>query len=326
MFATGLPQLGASFFTGASMLIAIPTGVQFFCWIATLWGTKPRVDAAFLFVLAFFLTFLVGGLTGVMLAAVPLNIQVHDTFFVVSHLHYVLIGGSVFPLLGALTHWYPKMTGRLMNEAWGKASAVLVFVGFNVGFFPQHWLGLHGMPRRIYTYLPETGWGPMNMVSSIGVSVLAVGFAVFFVNGVWSLRRGALAGQNPWDAYSLEWAYPSPAPATALRKTFVVESGYPMWIGNLGRVIGLKSAESLVTRVVDAEPDHKTQIPGRSISPFFTAVATGAMVIACIFTPWGLVYGAIPIAVGLTLWYWPRGGGSRHLDHAMHAAGKENAA
>jgi cytochrome c oxidase subunit I len=322
MFATGLPQLGASFFTGASVLIAIPTGVQFFCWIATLWGSRPKLDAQFLFVGAFFLTFLIGGLTGVMLAAVPLNTQVHDTFFVVAHFHYVLIGGSVFPLLAGLTHWYPKMTGRLMNEVWGKVSAVLVFVGFNVAFFPQHWLGLHGMPRRIYTYLPETGWGPMNMLSTIGAFILGSGFAVFLLNGMRSLRRGSIAGPNPWDAASLEWAHPSPAPAGALRETFVVKSGYPMWMGELGKVSGLEPDENLVTRAVDAEPDHKTKMPGRTIMPLLAALATGAMVIACIYTPWGLVYGAPPVAIALALWYWPHGDQPAEL-HRSELADRE---
>jgi cytochrome c oxidase subunit I len=325
MFATGLPQLGASFFTGASMLIAIPTGVQFFCWIATLWGSRPKLDAQFFFIAAFFLTFLIGGLTGVMLAAVPLNLQMHDTFFVVAHLHYVLIGGAVFPLLGGLFHWYPKMTGRLMDEAWGKASAVLAFIGFNVAFFPQHWLGLHGMPRRIYTYLPETGWGPMSMLSSIGAFVLGFGFLVFFVNGVRSLRRGPLAGANPWQAHSLEWAYPSPAPQSAQRDTYVVESAYPLWIGKLGRVTGLEPDESLVTRIVDAEPDHKTKIPGRTLMPLLAALATGAMIIACIYTPWGLVFGVPPIAMALVLWYWPHGDKPDELHRELGAEPKESA-
>jgi cytochrome c oxidase subunit I+III len=313
MFATGLPAMGGSFFTGASMLIAIPTGVQFFCWIATLWGSRPKIDAQFSFILAFFLTFLCGGLTGVMLAAVPLNIQTHDTFFVVAHLHYVLIGGAVFPLLAGLTHWYPKLTGRLMHETWGKVSAALVFVGFNVAFFPQHWLGLHGMPRRIYTYLPETGWGTMNLISTIGAFTLGLGFLVFFVNGLASLKSGAIAGNDPWGADSLEWAYPSPAPLAHARESFVVSGRYPMWIGKLGRVVGLAPDECLVTRIVDAEPDHKVKIPGPTLAPLFTAMATGATVFMCIFTPWGLVYGAPAMGIFMIAWYWPRGGGSADL-------------
>jgi cytochrome c oxidase subunit I+III len=317
MFATGLPQMGGSFFTGASMLIALPTGVQFFCWIATLWGSRPKIDAQFSFILAFFVTFLVGGLTGVMLAAVPINIQAHDTFFVVAHLHYVLIGGAVFPLLGGLTHWYPKITGRKLDETWGKISAALVFVGFNVAFFPQHWLGLHGMPRRVYTYLPETGWGTMNMVSSIGAFTLGFGFLVFFVNGLKSLKSGEIAGPDPWGADTLEWAHPSPAPAARRRESFTVSSRYPLWMGQLGKVVGLKPDENLVTRIVDAEPDHKTKMPGPSLMPLFVAMATGATIFMCIFTPWGLVYGGPLMALPLIAWYWPRGGKAAELHEAQ---------
>lgn len=307
MFATGIPQLGSSFFTGASMLIAIPTGVQFFCWIATLWGSKPKLDAGFLFIVAFFLTFLIGGLTGVMLAAVPFNVQAHDTFFVVSHLHYVLIGGSVFPLLAGLTRWYPKITGRLLDERLGKLSCALVFVGFNVAFFPQHWLGLHGMPRRIYTYLPETGWGPMNLLSSAGAFVLGLGFVVFFVNTIASRSSARVAGRDPWRGASLEWAQASPAPIGERRETYVVPSRYPLWLGKIGEVVGLPRDENLVTRIVDAEPDHKVKIPSTTLMPLLAAIATSATIFACIFTPWGLVAGLPAVGLALVAWYWPHG-------------------
>ena len=159
MFATGLPQLGASFFTAASMLIAIPNGVQIFCWIATLWGGRPVFRTPLLFVLGFFFIFVMGGLTGIMLASVPIDLQVHDTYFVVAHFHYVLIGGAVFPLLGAIYYWFPKITGRMMSERLGRWHFWLAFIGFNLAFFPMHILGLQGMPRRVYTYQPEMGWG-----------------------------------------------------------------------------------------------------------------------------------------------------------------------
>ena len=165
MFATGLPQLGISFFTAASIMIVIPTGVQIFCWIATLWGARIRYDTPMLYALGFFVIFIIGGLTGVMLASVPLDLQVHDTFFVVAHLHYVLIGGSVFPLLGGLHYWFPKMTGRMLSERLGKIAFILLFIGFNLTFFPQHILGLHGMPRRVYTYPEAMGWGTLNLMA-----------------------------------------------------------------------------------------------------------------------------------------------------------------
>jgi cytochrome c oxidase subunit I+III len=305
MFATGLPQLGASFFTGASILIAIPTGVQFFCWIATLWGSRPQMSVQLGFVLAFFVTFLIGGLTGVMLAAVPINVQAHDTFFVVAHLHYVLIGGAIFPLFAGLTHWFPKLTGRLMDERLGWIACALVTVGFNVAFFPQHLLGLRGMPRRIYTYLPETGWGFWNLISTVGAFVLGMGALVFLVNAARSLHSGTRAMANPWRASSLEWALDSPPPASAERQVVVVPSRYPLWIGALGRVEGLAPDEVLVTRVVDAEPDHTTHAALPSIMPLVTALSTGALIITCLFTPWGLPIGAIAVSATLFVWFWP---------------------
>ena len=305
MFATGLPQLGASFFTGASILIAIPTGVQFFCWIATLWASRPQFSVPFGFVLAFFLTFLIGGLTGVMLAAVPINVQAHDTFFVVAHLHYVLIGGAVFPMFGGLTHWYPKLTGRMLSERLGWLSCGLVFLGFNVAFFPQHLLGLRGMPRRIYTYLPETGWGFWNFVSTVGAFTLGLGALVFLFNAARSLRSGKRAEANPWGANGLEWSLSSPPPACADRTIPVVSSRYPLWLGELGQVTGLAGDEVLVTRVVDSEPDHVEHAPLPTIMPFLTALATAALIIACLFTPWGLPVGIVIVSVTLFVWFWP---------------------
>ena len=170
MFATGLPQLGESFFTAASIIIAIPTGTQVFCWIATMWSGRLSVRIPMLWILGFFTIFIAGGLTGVMLAAVPLNTQVHDTFFVVAHFHYVLIGGAVFPLFAAFYYWYPKITGRLLSERLGAWVFGLFFVGFNLTFFPMHILGLHGMPRRVYTYPAAMGWGTLNLLASAGAA------------------------------------------------------------------------------------------------------------------------------------------------------------
>src|SRR5436190_3704263 len=166
MFATGLPELGSSFFTAASIVIAIPTGTQIFCWIATLWSGRITVATPLLWVLGFFVIFIIGGMTGVMVASVPLDAQLHDTFFVVAHLHYVLIGGAVFPLFGAFYYWFPKVTGRMLSPRLGSTSFWLFFLGFNLTFFPMHVLGLWGMPRRIYTYSPETGWGSLNLMAT----------------------------------------------------------------------------------------------------------------------------------------------------------------
>jgi cytochrome c oxidase subunit I len=159
MFAVGLPQLGASFFTASSVMIAIPSGLQIFCWIATLWLGRPRLQTPLLFVLGFFIIFVAGGLSGIMLASVPIDTQVHDTYFVVAHFHYVLIGGAVFPLMAGIYYWFPKVTGRLMHDGMGRWHFWLALVGANAAFFPMHVLGLQGMPRRIYTYQAELAWG-----------------------------------------------------------------------------------------------------------------------------------------------------------------------
>ncbi|HEX2617566.1 MAG TPA: cytochrome c oxidase subunit I, partial [Flavobacteriales bacterium] len=198
MFTTGLPQLGQSFFTGASLMIAIPSGVQVFCWIATLWAGRPRFTTPLLYVIGFIVLFVCGGITGVMVASVPFDQQAHDTYFVVAHLHYVQIGAFVFPLFAAFYFWFPKVTGRMLDEGLGKLNFWLFFIGVNVTFFPQHFLGLMGMTRRVYTYLPETGWGPLNLLSSIGAAIIALSVLVFIANVIRSLRSGLPAGDDPW--------------------------------------------------------------------------------------------------------------------------------
>ena len=312
MFAVGLPKLGDSFYTAASLVIALPTGLQIFCFIATLWSGRPRLQTPLLWIVGFVFTFVIGGLTGVMTASAPLDLQLTDTYFVVAHLHYVLIGGALFPLFGAFVYWYPKAVGRRMSEAWGKVSFWLIAGGFNLGFFPMHILGLMGMPRRIYTYPAETGWGPLNIVASIGAAIAGIGAAIFVANALVSLRRGAPAGANPWGGASLEWATSSPPPPHNFDHTPVVEDRTPLWTGAARRPVmdglSLDRRELLLTTPLEARPDYRQTSPGPSIWPLLTALATSAMFVGSIFTPWAVVWGSLPIAAALTGWFWPKGG------------------
>ena len=311
MFVAGLPRLGESFFTASSMAIAVPAGLQIFCWLATIWAGRPIFKTPFLFVIGFIVVFVIGGLTGVMVASVPFDTQVHDTYFVVAHFHYVLVGGAVFPLLGAVYYWFPKLTGRMMSESLGRWSFGLIFSGFNLTFFPMHILGLQGMPRRIYTYQPEMPWAGLNMFISLSGIVLAAGFLLFFIDAIRSARSGPIAPANPWGASTLEWATSSPPPSYNFARLPVVESLEPLSdrADPLGFVEGLHTdrREVLITSVVEARAEARESSVGNSIWPLLAALATSAMLIWSIFTPWAVVWGSIPIAVALIGWFWPKG-------------------
>ncbi len=210
MFTSGTPDWLRMFFMIATMVIAVPTGIKVFSWVATVWGGKLRLCSAMWFAMAFVSMFVIGGLSGVMVASVPFDIHVHDTYFVVAHLHYVLFGGSVFGIYAGLYHWFPKMTGRMLNEFWGKVHFVLTFVGFNMTFLPMHILGLQGMNRRVAEYDPQ--FATINLICTIGSYILAVSTVPFIVNAIWSWIAGAKASGNPWNGLTLEWSTPSPPP------------------------------------------------------------------------------------------------------------------
>jgi cytochrome c oxidase subunit 1 len=310
MFAVGLPRIGNDFYTAASMAIALPAGIQIFSWIATMWSGRPRFDTPLLWVTGFISTFVIGGLSGMMTASAPLDLQLHDTYFIVAHFHYVLVGGAMFPLFGAFCYWYPKATGRMMSELWGKIAFWLIVGGFNLGFFPMHLLGLMGMPRRIYTYGPEMGWGDLNLLATIGSTIAVLGGCVFLANAFLSQWLGRRAGADPWGGSTLEWATRSPPPAYNFTHLPTVDSIAPMWTAN-GRLkamdgVGIERRELLVTTVIEGEPIYHQRDPGPSIWPLVAGIATSAMFVGSIFTPWAIVIGGVPIGIAVAFWFWPQ--------------------
>jgi cytochrome c oxidase subunit 1 len=229
MFAVGMTSQANTFFAVATMLVGVPTGIKIFNWVATMWGGRIRFDTAMLFCIAFLFQFLIAGLTGIMLGVVPLDWQLTDSYFVVAHFHYTLIGGMLFALFGGIYYWFPKVTGKMLNETLGKWHFWLLVLGFHLTFDPQHFAGFLGMPRRIYTYAAGRGWETYNMVSSIGAAVQAVAVLIYVVNVIVSLRGGRAAGNDPWDAWSLEWATTSPPPEYNFETRPEVRSTRPLW-------------------------------------------------------------------------------------------------
>jgi cytochrome c oxidase subunit 1 len=210
MFTSGMDPFLRVPFMITSMIIAVPTGVKIFSWLATIWGGKLRFTTSMMFALGFISLFVIGGLSGIFLASVPIDIHVQDTYFVVAHLHYVLFGGSVMALYAGIYYWFPKITGRMLNEPLGQLHFWLNFIGFNLTFLPQHQLGLDGMPRRVADYAPE--FATLNLLSTLGAILLAISTLPFIINVLVSLKRGAIAGPNPWRALGLEWTISSPPP------------------------------------------------------------------------------------------------------------------
>jgi cytochrome c oxidase subunit 1 len=229
MFTVGMSSYGNAFFTATTMVIAVPTGIKIFNWIGTMWGGKIQFRAPMLFCIGFLFQFLIAGLTGIMLGASPFNWQLGNSYFVVAHFHYVIVGGILFTVFGAFYYWFPKMSGRMYSEALAKWHFWLFLIGFHLTFDFMHIPGMLGMPRRIYTYEPGRGWEIWNLIVTIGVFFQIAGVLVFVVNLLWSLLKGEPAGNDPWDAWTLEWSTTSPPPDYNYATIPVVESRRPLW-------------------------------------------------------------------------------------------------
>jgi cytochrome c oxidase subunit 1/cytochrome c oxidase subunit I+III len=308
--------MSTDFFSAASMVIAIPSAVAVFAWLATIWHGRPVMRTAFLFAAGFIVLFVMGGVSGVVTAAVPFDWQVTDTYFVVAHLHYVLVGINVFPVIAGFYFWLPKMTGRMLDERLGRWNFWTMFLGFNLGFFPMHIAGLLGMPRRVYTYPAGLGWDTVNLVTTLGSYLFAIGVLLFVINVIVSLRRGRVAGPNPWDAPTLEWAVSSPPPPYNFAVLPTVGSRHPLWEARLEEP-GARSRvdegpalaegrETLGVSTLDAQANEVITMPEDTLYPFLLALSLLLTFYGLLTGAWALaiVGGVLDILLAIG-WLWP---------------------
>lgn len=299
MFSSGIPTVAQAAFGVSTMTIAIPTGVKIFNWLGTMWGGRIRLNTPMLFSIGFVSLFVIGGLSGVTHAIVPSDWQQTDTYYIVAHFHYVLFGGAIFGLFSGIYYWFPKLTGRMYNEALGKIHFWLMFLGMNLTFGPMHWLGLQGMVRRTWVYTEDAGLGPWNMVVTIGAFIIALSILFFMFNWSYSKRKGQLAPNDPWDARTIEWTLPSPTPEYNFGVEPTVHTLDDFWHVKYepvegGRVRRRDNADELVEAIVEAHanPTEEIHLPAPSYFPFFTGL--GIMIVA-----YGILYHTKPFGIPL---------------------------
>jgi cytochrome c oxidase subunit 1/cytochrome c oxidase subunit I+III len=307
MFATGIPQVSVGFFSAGSMIVSIPSAIQIFAWIATMWYGQVKFATPMLFALGFVAQFVIGGLNGVMTAVVPFDWQVHDTYFIVAHIHYVIAGGSMFAVFAGIYYWFPKMAGRMLDEGLGRLSFWVMFVGFNLAFFPMHIAGLLGMARRVYTYLPGLGLSTVNMLSTIGTLVFAIGMAITLWNIVASRRRGAVAPANPWNANTLEWAAASPPEPYNFARIPVVQTADPLWDGGVtaGPAYDERRFTSRTT-TLDARLEAVIVLPEQNVWAVLMAVAMLVLSVGLLVQwTWLIALAGAATLFAMARWMWP---------------------
>ncbi len=309
MFTVGLGSIALAAFSASTMLIAVPTGIKIFNWIATMWGGAIHLTTAMLFAIGFVALFVIGGLSGVMHASPPVDTQQQDTYFVVAHLHYVLFGGSIMGLFGGIFYWFPKMTGRLLSEGLGKLQFWLMFIGMNVTFGPMHLVGIDGMPRRINTYDASMGWELLNQIETVGAFIIALSVAVFLYNFFKSVKSGEPSGDDPWDGRTLEWSISSPPPEYNFARIPVVHSNEPFWDQKHPE---LKHDAPAIAGGMTEEAEESIHMPNPSYWPIVVGFGTALSAGLVIINPWLAAIGAVIALLGIYGWCFEPAGPEEH--------------
>ncbi|HUA32813.1 MAG TPA: cytochrome c oxidase subunit I [Candidatus Binataceae bacterium] len=331
MFATGMGPVADSAFAITSMLIAIPTGIKVFSWIATVWGGSLRMTTAFFFALGMVLEFTIGGLSGIMHASAPIDLQQTDSYFVVAHFHYVLFGGVMFAILGGFYYWWPKITGRTMSDGLGKLHFWLTVIGFNMTFFPMHFLGMWGMPRRTYTYGADLGWEGLNRLETVGAFILGIAFLVFYINIIRSLMSGEKAPADPWDGRTLEWSVASPPPAYNFATLPAIRGRDAWWSLKYGRA-GSRGVAAYVSGQAPQLPEPEgpvdlshVHMPAPSIFPLVISLGIGLMGLGLIVGYYRIIFigaaTAILSIIGMAFEYPGFGRETHDPEHAPSSGG-----